>query len=146
MGKKYPAWQYETSSLLGRNLHVLTKVNDTYYDVFYFALTNGSYGKHLPDVQKLIDSIEFFPVQKPVARIPSFMTANDTKGFSSIQNESATSNTLLILSHNSYISSTGSMHIVGEVRNDSPSTAEGRANLMFSRLTMTGLSPQRSIR
>jgi hypothetical protein len=96
VGKKYPAWQYEYSHSIGKNLDILTKVNNTYYAILYLTLGNGSYGKHLPEVKEVIDSIEFLPIQKPVARIPSFMNANDTKGSSLIKNESAASNTLHI--------------------------------------------------
>lgn len=126
VGKKYPAWQFEYSTIFRNQsvtqLQVLTKVNNTFYRIIYFPLIdNQLYPKHLPEVKRIIDSVEFLPVQEPVTKIPSFMTANES---SLLQNKSVSSNTLRILSHNSYISSIGSMHIVGEVRNDSPFTAE----------------------
>ncbi len=91
---KYPAWQVEyygivkmseISGLEGmedtksRILNVFTKVNDTFYDISFFPTREeGAFFKHLPEVKKIIDSIEFYPPLKIEKKMPSFLDANET--------------------------------------------------------------------
>jgi len=86
VGKKYPAWQFEYSRLNEdfpderlTSLEVMTKVNGTFYDISYVPGTNQSYASQLPEVRKVIDSIEFVAPHKAVTKIPSFLITNDTE-------------------------------------------------------------------
>jgi hypothetical protein len=86
VGKKNPAWQFEYSRINEdfpdekiTSLEVMTKVNGTFYDISYVPGNNQSYASQLPDVKKVIGSMEFFPVQNPVTKTPSFLITNDTE-------------------------------------------------------------------
>jgi hypothetical protein len=57
----------------------MTKVNGTFYDISYVPGTNQSYASQLPEVKKVIDSIEFVTPRKPVTKTPSFLITNDTE-------------------------------------------------------------------
>ncbi len=86
VGKKNPAWQFEYSRINEdfpdekiTSLEVMTKVNGTFYDISYVPGNNQSYASQLPEVKKLIDSIEFMTPQKSVTKTPSFLITNDTE-------------------------------------------------------------------
>ncbi len=126
VGKKYPSWQYAYSYLhdnaIAKALNVLTTNNETYFAFgISYPIELGS--KILPEFKKVIDSIEFLPVQSPVTKIPSFMNKNQTE--ESIPETSIDNNPngLQILSHNSFTDSIGYLHVVGEIKNNYPSTA-----------------------
>jgi hypothetical protein len=86
VGKKNPAWQFEYSRINEdfpdekiTSLEVMTKVNGTFYDISYVPGNNQSYASQLPDVKKVIDSIEFMTPHKSVTKTPSFLITNDTE-------------------------------------------------------------------
>ena len=77
----FPAFQIEYTdeehSTNVTDLAIYIKVNNTFYELDLSSDSNVMYSKYLPDVKKIIDSIEFIPVIKPVEKQPSFMM--DTK-------------------------------------------------------------------
>ena len=86
VGKEYPAWQFEYSRINDdfpdekiTSLEVMTKVNGTFYDISYIPGNNQSYASQLPEVKKVIDSIEFMTPHKSVTKTPSFLITNDTE-------------------------------------------------------------------
>jgi hypothetical protein len=124
VGKKYPSWKYEYSftSAGGNNakgLSVATNKSNTYY-LLAISYLNESESELLPKLEKVFDSIEFLPIESP--KRPSFLNVNETETEPSSMLESSP-NELQILSHNSFTDSIGSLHVVGEVQNNSPSTA-----------------------
>jgi len=127
-GKNYSGWLMETSQVnsdgtKGRtDFTLLTTYNNTYYWLVV-GHTNESQGKVLPQFKKLIESIEFSPIQIPVTKTPSFMDANETQQPTSDTPLETDAPELEILSHNSFTDSIGYLHVVGEVKNNSPSTA-----------------------
>jgi hypothetical protein len=124
IGKNYPGWQYEYSFLHNgveeRGINVFATFNDTYYSIGV-TYPEESRAKLLPEFKKVIDSIEFLPVQDQINKIPSFMNMSEVEG--SRYNTASKNNTsgLQILSHNSFTDSEGYMHVVGEIKNNSPS-------------------------
>jgi hypothetical protein len=132
VGKKYPALQIEFSGSAPEfpdqpsttKLIILTKVNNTFYEIGFYPFTEKSRVKQLPELRYLIDSMEFFPPQIPVTKTPSFMNMNETEERKVDTTTENNRNGLQILSHNSFTDSTGFFHIVGEVKNDLASAAE----------------------
>jgi hypothetical protein len=156
VGEKYPGWQLEFSEQspngdYSKKLQVYTKVNNTFYQISFFTASNETYSKHLPEIENVLDSMNFFQPKKEIIKAPSFITPEEAEDinrerkdaqvnendFQSILsnefetvNESDVSEELTsdggiqVLSHNSFIDSIGAMHIVGEAINKSPSTAE----------------------
>jgi hypothetical protein len=124
MGKNYSGWEYQFSILDNGNTRIGRSVqvgnNDNYYAILT-SYPNESRAILLPKINKFIESIEFLPIQ--VAKTPSFMNANDTGQSQTTPNLESSSNGLQILSHNSFTDSIGTMHVVGEVQNNSPTTA-----------------------
>ena len=140
----FPAFQIEYTneeqSTNVTNLLIYTEVNNTFYELYLASDNIEGYSKYFPDVKKIIDSIEFISVIKPVEKQPSFMMdTNESNNTSPIQNlanenildgkqqlsESLESiNKVDIPSHNSYINSIGDLHVIGEVENNSPLIAE----------------------
>lgn len=123
IGKNYSGWQYQFSILDNGNTRIGRSVqvgnNDNYYGI-YTSYPNESRAIFLPKINKVIDSIEFLPIQ--VAKTPSFMNANETELSQTTPTLGASSNGLQILSHNSFTDSIGYMHVVGEIKNNSPSS------------------------
>ncbi|HSA74470.1 MAG TPA: FxLYD domain-containing protein [Nitrososphaeraceae archaeon] len=130
VNKKYPGWQVEYSFLNedkvnAKGFSVGTTNNESYIamDISYPV---ESQAKLLPQFKNVINSIEFLPMQ--VAKTPSFMSKNETEEFkpdTNLREESIGNNLngLQILSHNSFTDSLGYMHVVGEIKNNYPSTA-----------------------
>lgn len=124
IGKNYPGWQYEYSFLHSgaeeRGINVFATFNDTYYsiDVTY---PEESRAKLLPEFKKVIDSIEFLPVQDQISKMPSFMNMSEVEGSKSNTASKNNPSGLQILSHNSFTDSEGYMHVVGEIKNNSSS-------------------------
>jgi len=75
----------------------------------------------LPEFKKVIDSIEFLPVQDQISKIPSFMNMSEVEGSKSNTASKNNFSGLQILNHNSFTDSEGYMHVVGELKNNSPS-------------------------
>jgi hypothetical protein len=124
IGKKYPSWKYEYSFTAsgGSNaegLSVATNKSNTYY-LLAISYLNELESELLPKLEKVFDSIEFLPIESP--KRPSFLNVNETETQPSSMLESSP-NELQILSHSSFTDSIGTMHVVGEVQNNSPSTA-----------------------
>jgi len=77
VGKKYPALQYESSSLnidniKVKSLEVMTTNNETYFELsFSYPIESGA--KVLPEFRRAIDSLEFLPFQNNNSKKPSFM-------------------------------------------------------------------------
>jgi hypothetical protein len=144
----FPAFQIEYTdeeqSTNVTDLDIYTKVNNTFYEFGLSTDSNAIYSKYIPDVKKIIDSIEFIPVIKPVEKQPSFMMdtkeSNDSSPILNLTNDNAldlsnngkqqlseskdSNNKIGITSHNSYINSLGHLHVIGEVENNSPIIAE----------------------
>jgi len=124
VGKNYSGWQMEYSTLDNGNrvrvLDVMSSNNGNFYAI-ETAYSNESSAMRLPEFKKLIESIEFIPIQLP--KTPSFMNANETEQSKPSPFLESSSNGLEILSHNSFTDSIGTMHVVGEVQNNSPTTA-----------------------
>ena len=148
----FPAFQIEYTdeeqSTNVTDLVIYTKVNNTFYELDLSSDSNVGYSKYLPDIKKIIDSLEFIPVIKPVEKQPSFMmdTKESNDSSSTILNltndhvldlsshnekqqlseslESSNNNKIDIPSHKSYINSIGHLHVIGEVENNSPIIAE----------------------
>jgi hypothetical protein len=124
VGKKYPSWQYEFSYLLNNDnakaVNVLTTNNETYFSI-QIKYPTESQAKRLPQFKKVMDSIEFLPIQ--VSKTPSFMNMSESEQLKPSVVWENTANRLQILSHNSFTDSVGYMHVVGEIKNNSPSTA-----------------------
>lgn len=125
----YPAWQFEYSGLNADGLPakkfiISTLVNNTFYVILYNPVTADSPIYQLPELRKLVDTVEFFLPQVPIAKLPSFINPNETE--KSIPETSIDNNPsgLQILSHNSYIDSIGHFHVIGEVKNNTPSIAQ----------------------
>ena len=86
VGKKNAAWQFEYSRINDdfpnekiTSLEVMTKVNGTFYDISYVPGNNQSYASQLPNVKKVIDSIEFIAPGKSLTKTPSFLITKDTE-------------------------------------------------------------------
>lgn len=127
VGKKYPAWQYEYSftshyGMPAKGHDVVTTNNETYL-VIGISYPIASEAKISPQFKKLIDSIEFLPIQNTVTKTPSFMNMNKTGQTKTNSALESSATGLQILSHNSFTDSLGYMHVVGEIRNNSPSPA-----------------------
>jgi hypothetical protein len=144
----FPAFQIEYTdeeeSTNVTDLDIYTKVNNTFYQFGLSTDSNAIYSKYIPDVKKIIDSIEFIPVIKPVEKQPSFMMdtkeSNNTSPIQNLTNENVidlsnngkqqlseskdSNNKIGITSYNSYINSIGHLHVIGEVENNSPIIAE----------------------
>jgi hypothetical protein len=127
IGKNYSGWQYEISFLNEDNvpvigLNVMGRNNDNYYSIS-IMFQNETRSILLPEFRRFINSIEFLPIQNEIANRPSFMNLNETKD--SIPEKSIDNNPsgLQILSHNSFTDSIGYFHVVGEIKNNYPSTA-----------------------
>jgi hypothetical protein len=124
IGKYYPGWQYEYSYLHNgaeeKGINVFARFNDTFYSIGV-TYPEESREKLLPELKKVIDSIQFLPVQDQINKIPSFMNMSEVEGSKS--NTASKNNTsgLQILSHNSFTDSEGYVHVVGEIKNNSPS-------------------------
>lgn len=116
---------------------VFTQNNDAFYKISLSADKNIRYSKYLDDFKKMINSLEFISTtaNKTNQKQPSFMTdINETNSKSSIPNlanentlrlnESVESNKIQIRSHNSYVDPVGYMHVIGEIENNTFSTAE----------------------
>jgi hypothetical protein len=124
IGKNYSGWQYQFSILDNGNTRIGRSVqvgnNDNYYAILT-SYPNESRAIALPKINKFIESIEFLPIQVP--KTPSFMNGSEMEQSNpSLPLESNPSG-LQILSHNSFTDSIGTMHVVGEVQNNSPTTA-----------------------
>jgi hypothetical protein len=136
IGNHYPARQYEYVNTPGpldkppyaidppwKHLVILTKVDNTFYKIWSFSsLTENWYARNLPEIKRVIDSIEFLTPQKSPDETVSSMTT-ETSNPSGLDQLSRT-NSVEILSHNSYTDSLGFLHVVGEVKNNSPSLVE----------------------
>jgi hypothetical protein len=136
VGKKYPALQYEFSGSTvpkeqlakempnePARLVVSTNSSDAFYAFSIYPFTNADRIEKLPEFRKIIDSVAFLPVERTKSKIPSFMSTNETKGSMpeiSIDNNPSG---LQILSHNSFMDTLGYRHVVGEIKNNYPSTA-----------------------
>ena len=129
VGKNNSAWQIEFQAtpkgLPHENttkLVVFTKANSKFYTISFGPFSEQSKVKQLPEFKKVIESMEFSPIQISTPRIPSFMNLNETK--ESIPETSIDNNPsgLQILSQNSFTDSLGYMHVVGEIKNNYPST------------------------
>ena len=126
VGKKYPSWQYEHSLLHdnvdAKALNVLTTNDETYFSIgISYPIELGA--KVLPEFWKVFDSMQFLSGANLTATSPSFMGTNRTeesKPETTIENNL---NGLQILSHNSFTDSIGYLHVVGEIKNNYPSTA-----------------------
>jgi hypothetical protein len=126
VGKKYPAWQIEYSSLdqeggSTKKLSVLTKVNSTFYIIIFNPFSDYSSAKEVTQFENLINTIEFLPVNGTSPKIPSFLNPNKIE---QTMPDTVEDNldALQILSHNSFTDSIGYFHVVGEVKNNSPTT------------------------
>jgi hypothetical protein len=143
IANKYPAWQVEYSSLFKlsdtsdllsesedlrwKHHNVYTKVNDTLYEIIFVSYNNRSETSRLQDFKNVVESIEFFPQQKQVTKKPSFLNSSNILNTSSTGNSIPflnKSDSVTILSHNSYTDDVGYFHVVGEVENNTPDTAE----------------------
>lgn len=85
IGKNHSGWQYEYSFLLkGVDAQALkvNAVNDGIYYSLGISYRNESRSEVLPEFRKMIDSIEFFPIESSVSKMPSFMNMNVTGGLS----------------------------------------------------------------
>ena len=124
-GKNYSSWQYQYSFLHdgedGKGLDVFVTNNGNYYQIG-ITYPDESQAKLLPQFKKVIDSIEFLPIQNPVTKKPSFMNTNMTGESIPETNIDKNLHGLQILSHNSFTDSTGNLHVVGEIKNNYPST------------------------
>lgn len=147
IGNKYPAWRIEYSAKLSPEAEYLARTsvlslnNNTFYRFTLTPLTNTSYGLHLPEFNKIIESVEFVQISKTTPKTPSFLNSSEipsegTDSLSTIPSvgtglSSDDSSTIRILSHNSFTDSLGFLHIVGELQN------EGITNLEFVKVTST---------
>jgi hypothetical protein len=128
IGKNNSAWQIEFSGSTAdqsghtKKLVVFIKSNNKFYTLSFNPFTDESWVKQLPEFKKLVDSIEFLPIQIP--KKPSFMNASEMEQSKPNLMLESNPTALQILSHNSFTDSIGYFHVVGEIKNNSPSTAE----------------------
>lgn len=138
VGKKYPGWQYEIAGSAENRpleqsqneypknhpiLAIDTKGNDAFYEFTLQTFNETDRLKILPEFRKLVDSVEFFPPNRPVPKIPSFLDINDTQQqFKPDRTAESKSNGIELLSDNSFTDSVGYFHVVGEVKNNSPNS------------------------
>ena len=134
-------------------LYIFTKIPNSFYTILFSADKNEQYPKYLGDFKKMINSLEFVSTNETKSKQPSFMTSEEEEGNKSISRPSISDNEyeedissefikafeksieklseskkesigLTILSHDSYINSAGTMHIIGEVVNNASNSAE----------------------
>jgi hypothetical protein len=130
VGNKYPAWQYEFTGSIRESpdqrspkLLIATKSDDSFYAIGFNPYTDQYRVQKLPEFRKLIDSIEFLPVERALSRTPSFLNTNPTVESTPNTTLDNDPNGLQILSHNSFRDSMGYLHVVGEIKNNYPATA-----------------------
>lgn len=120
IGKNNSGWQYEYKyqpvfkGEFVSGLNVFAEYNDMFYSMS-LIYPNDSRSTLLPEFRKVIDSVEFLPIQ--AIKKPSFMNTEQTNPSSRLE---STPSELQILSRNSFTDSVGYMHVVGEVQNNSP--------------------------
>jgi hypothetical protein len=105
-----------------KKLEVFTKANNRFYQFSFNPSSEQSLVKQLAEFKKVIDSIEFLPVQVP--KTPSFMNASEMEQSEPSLMLETSPNGLEILSHNSFTDSIVYMHVVGEVMNNTPTVAQ----------------------
>lgn len=85
ISKNYSAQQFEylSGSYPPKVLKIFTRVNNTFYEISYSAFDEQLYSKVLPQVMKVMDSIEFFPSEALGQNQTAFVTYENTAlGFS----------------------------------------------------------------
>jgi hypothetical protein len=75
----YPAWQIEYTRKgifdkeSAKEMETFVKVNNTFYSLSYLPNTLLDYDKYLPEVQNVLQTIEFIPSKLPEEKKPSFL-------------------------------------------------------------------------
>jgi hypothetical protein len=133
IGNNYPAQQYEYSTpakfkgyavtscdnTIIKHYGILTKVDNTFYNIEYYSCAKPQvYATFFPEVMKIFHSIDFLPAQD----IESTVTPSNTDNL--FLDQTSGSGSLQILSHNSFTDILGFLHVVGEVKNNSPTQVE----------------------
>jgi hypothetical protein len=76
IGKNYTAMQYEyTLEGFGtrQGLDVWAISNDVGYQFEYISDQGSAFSKNIPEIRKLLHSVEFMPIEKEEPELPSFM-------------------------------------------------------------------------
>jgi hypothetical protein len=121
------AWQIETisPSVNIKKFQVLTIDGNIGYSFIYSGPADDRYGEYLDSFKKMVKSGSFTP---PIPeKKPSFLNSSNIVNISSTGNSIPflnKSDSVTILSHNSYTDSAGYFHVVGEVENNTPNTAQ----------------------
>jgi hypothetical protein len=134
IGKNQTAWQTETTSFsTGLELkffNVYAINGGIGYKFFYNALQGVTFDRYLEGFKNMLKTVTFTPPTPE--KKPSFLNANETQQQQLESNTTLKTNAtelktnpteLEILSHNSFTDAAGYLHVVGEVKNNSPSTA-----------------------
>ena len=143
----------ETKNILKKSYETFTKGTNSFYRIIFSADKNEQYSRYLDDFNKMLNSLEFVSTNNETtnkAKQPSFMASEESnesispsisdneyveglssefikaldKSFDKLPESKKESNGLTILSHDSYINSAGTMHLIGEVVNNASSSAE----------------------
>jgi len=70
--------EYLTSSYPAKGLKIFAQVNNSFYEISYHAFEEALYSKRLPQIQNVLGSIEFLPVERTALPILSSLSTNDT--------------------------------------------------------------------
>lgn len=77
IGKNYTAMQYEYTTDGGfgirQGLDVWAISNDVGYQFEYISDQGSAFSKNIPAIRKLLDSVEFMPIEEEEPELPSFM-------------------------------------------------------------------------
>jgi len=143
----------DEENTIEKSYTIYTKGPTSFYRISFSGDKNEQYPNHLDNFKTIINSLEFVSTinetnnNKP--KQPSFMTSEEdinksiSPSISNNENEEdvsseiikafeksfgnlgkSNSSELTVLSHNSYVNSAGNMHIIGEVKNNTPDITE----------------------
>jgi hypothetical protein len=127
VNSNHPAWQMEHEDIAnGKFEKILTvyTMNDNTGYKFRYSIANDKYNQYLPVFRQILDSVIFSHPTKSIPTLPkqpSFLNWGNATHSPINQTDDKP---IQILSKNSYISATGSLHILGEVKNNTPNTIE----------------------
>ena len=127
IGNNYSAWQTETDFSDSGNKHFTVNAlnGNIGYRFGYSGPADNRFNKHLDEFKNMLKTVT---LTSPIPeKKPSFLNSTTISNTSSTGNSIPflnKSHSVTILHHNSYTDSVGYFHVVGEVENNTPSTAE----------------------
>ncbi|HSF49559.1 MAG TPA: hypothetical protein VLA74_02260 [Nitrososphaeraceae archaeon] len=76
--QNHPAWQIEYRVEGEKQMVIVTKVNNTFYDLLYYPTYSYLYYKYLQEVENFVKSIEFIPSIEPKPLFLKYSTLKNT--------------------------------------------------------------------